>query len=375
MRRRIRAFVVEDTAVTRHLLIRLLEQAGDFEVIGSAADGLEAVEAVISSRPDVVTMGIHLPGLDGIEATRRIVERAQTPVLVVSDSGNVDDRTLFDVLDAGALGLALRPLAPGRPGADERRDALLGELRTTARLSTDVRAARASRARRTPRAAVPRSGPSRPAEPVAVARRGEVAVIGIAASTGGPSALRRLLADLPPQLPPVLVVQHMASGFVTGFAAWLAQAISARVSVAVDGEPMTAGKIVIGPDDRHLVVDAQRRIRLVDSPPVNGHRPSADILFTSLAERYGAGVLGIVLTGMGSDGAEGLGRIRRAGGTTLAQDQGSSVVYGMPAVAADRGAVQHVVPLESLGEVVGEHIHRNGGGARAAAGHGRGGDR
>ena len=343
-----RVFVVEDSAVTRRLLVRLLQAAGDFEVVGSASNGLDAVEQVAAIRPDVVTMDIHLPGIDGIEATRRIVERTGTPILVVSGSSNVTDRTLFDVLEAGALGVVRRPLAPGLPAAAERRDRLLQELRTIAKLSTPVSTARGARARR----ARP-DDPALPATRPPTAARRRIAAIGLAASTGGPAALRRVLVDLPGDAPPVFVVQHMSPGFLGGFAAWLGDVAPGRVSIALDGEPVRPGTILVAPDDRHLGVDAQRRVRLIDSAPVNGHRPSADVLFASLSEAYGAAALGVVLTGMGRDGADGLDMIRRCGGITLAQDRASSVVYGMPAVAAERGAAQQIVPLAQLGVTIG----------------------
>lgn len=348
-----RVLVVEDSAVTRRLLTRLLDSAGDFEVVGSAADGLEAVEQVDAIRPDVVTMDIHLPGIDGIEATRRIVERSGTPILVVSGSSNVTDRTLFDVLEAGALGLALRPLAPGRPGAEERRDRLLGELRTIAKLSLPTIATRVARRRSRPAPrSVPGAGMTMPSS-----RR--FAAIGIAASTGGPSAIRCVLADLPREAPPIYIVQHMSPGFLDGFAAWLAEALRRPVTVVRDGAPARPGAVLLAPDDRHLVVDAQQRLRLLDSKPVNGHRPSADVLFASLAEAYGPAVIGVVLTGMGRDGAEGLRAIRSQGGTTLAQDRATSVVYGMPAVAVERGAAQQVMPLADLGPTIGGLLRNN----------------
>lgn len=340
-----RVFLVEDSAVTRRLLTRLLEEAGDFEVVGTAADGIEAVEQVVGLRPDVVTMDIHLPGIDGIEATRRIVQQARTPVLVVTGSSNVSDGTLFEVLDAGALGLALRPLSPGRPGAAERRDNLLRELRTIARVSRPMRV-REARVARPPAAARDGAPIAAPSQPGLDGRT--VAAIGIAASTGGPAALKTLLEAMPPNLPPTLVVQHMSPGFVEGFAAWLSGAVRGRVSVAVDGEPLSAGRVLIAPDDRHLVVDGQRRARLLSTPPVSGHRPSGDVLLRSFAETFGPRALGVVLTGMGRDGAEGLEAMRRAGGITLAQDRASSVVYGMPAASAESGAAQQVLPIEGL---------------------------
>ncbi|MDO8485721.1 MAG: chemotaxis-specific protein-glutamate methyltransferase CheB [Candidatus Limnocylindrales bacterium] len=349
--RRIRTVIVDDSAVARQLLHWMLTQAGDFEVVDAVADGERALERVASIRPDLVTMDLHLPGMDGLEVTRRIMQRSPTPIAIVAASANLDDAIIFEALAAGALAAVQRPLAPGQPDYLKRRRRLLSELRTIARATfADVS--------RRPATDEPLAAP----RPVALADatprrttperlgRPAIALIAVATSTGGPQALRVLLSGLPPVLlPPILIVQHIADGFAAGLAGWLGSVAPGPVRVASDGEQLTSGTTLIAPDDRHLTVTPDGRVRLVATAPVGGHRPSASVLFESTAEAFGASALGIVLTGMGRDGADGLLRIRQAGGLTIAEDPATAVVGGMPGAAIALGAVDHVLPLAAIG--------------------------
>jgi two-component system chemotaxis response regulator CheB len=343
----IRVVVAEDSAAARQLLVAILGEAQGFEVADAVGDGEAALKAVLRHRPSVITMDLHMPGWDGAEASRRIMNVAPTPIVIVTASSNVDGRLTYDALAAGALSVVARPVSPNHPRYAQRRRALLDELR----LMADVQVVR-------------RYEPSRVVPPVPrISRRaaaGPTRVIAIATSTGGPAALMRLLRDLPPDLEtPILVVQHLSIGFLDGLVRWLSMETGRLVQVARDGQLLARGEVLVAPDDRHLRIRPDGTIWLGSDPPIDGHRPSATALFESVAEAAGAAAVGVVLTGMGRDGAAGLRKLHDAGGPTLAQDAASSAVYGMPKAAVDIGAVDQVAPLGALGGAIGAIVHRS----------------
>lgn len=336
----IRVVVTEDSAVTRALLTAILEEAPGFELVAAVPDGAAAVGAVARLRPSVVTMDLHMPRLDGVEATRRIMREAPTPIVVVTASSEVDGRMTYDALAAGALSVVARPVGPSDPRFAARRDALITELRLMAGVRVVRRVERAE-----PRAPTPPLAPHRPVRPVRV--------VAIAASTGGPAALYRLLSDLPRGFDvPILVVQHMSEGFIGGLARWLSDAAPGPVRIARDGDVLVPGVVLLAPDGAHLRVTADGTVRLDAGPPIGGHRPAATALFDSVAEAYGDRALGVVLTGMGRDGVDGLARLRATGAVTLAQDAASSAVFGMPGAAVEAGAVERVLALNDLGPTI-----------------------
>lgn len=337
---RIRVVVTEDSAVTRALLTAILEEAPGFELVAAVPDGAAAVDAVVRLRPSVVTMDLHMPRLDGVESTRRIMREAPTPIVVVTASSELDGRMTYDALAAGALSVVARPVGPSDARFAARRDALLAELRLMAGVRVVRRIERAE-----PRAPTPPLAPRRPVHPVQV--------VAIAASTGGPAALYRLLSDLPRDFAlPVLVVQHMSEGFIGGLARWLSDAAPGPVQIARDGDVLVPGVVLLAPDGAHLRVTADGTVHLDAGPPIGGHRPAATALFDSVAEAYGDRALGVVLTGMGRDGVDGLARLRATGAVTLAQDAASSVVFGMPGAAVKTGAVEQVLALNDLGPTI-----------------------
>jgi two-component system chemotaxis response regulator CheB len=324
----IRAVVAEDSGVTREYLVALLTEDPELSVVGTAQDGVEAVEQVERLRPDVVLMDIHMPRLDGLEATRRIMEEAPTPIVLVSASLRPDESTLsFEALKAGALTQLDKPPAPGDPG----QPAAARELVRTVKLMAGVKVVRRS-ARRARQA--PDLTPRRQA-----ARR--VAVIAIGASTGGPAAIAEVLEGMGDgPTPPVLVVQHMTPGFTRGFVEWLGHQTRLRVKLAEAGELACPGTVYVAPDSCEMGIGSDARLRLQDAPG-GGAQPTVAHLFDSIAESFGSNALAILLTGMGRDGATELGRLRRLGAETVAQDQASSVVFGMPGEAARIGAAAH----------------------------------
>ncbi|HEV2733292.1 MAG TPA: chemotaxis-specific protein-glutamate methyltransferase CheB [Longimicrobiaceae bacterium] len=333
----IRVVVAEDSRAQRALLVAILESDPAIRVVGEAADGSEAVEMTLRLRPDLVTMDVHMPRVDGLEATREIMVRAPTPIVVVSSSVRPDDIALsLRATEAGALAAVAKPESPVSPRFEEDRAQLVAMVKAMA----DVKVVRRWSGRRQADA------PSAPTP----APRAAVRLVAVAASTGGPVALQTVLGALPPNFPaPVLVVQHLSRGFVTVLARWLDSATGLRVKVAEAGERLLPGVVYLAPDDQHLGVTPDGAVELAATPPEEGFRPSASHLFRSASMAYGDSLLAVILTGMGSDGVGGLRQAHAAGALVLAQDEASSVIYGMPGEAARAGVVGGILPLHSIG--------------------------
>jgi two-component system chemotaxis response regulator CheB len=311
------------------------------QVVGHAADGEAAVAAAAKLRPDVITMDIHLPGLDGFGATRRIMETCPTPIVIVS--GCVDTEPGHDdvrAVAAGAVATVARPNGIGHPDHAESARRLI----ETVKLMSEVKVIR-----RWPRTGMPKHD----TVPVPSDAGRAANVIAIGASTGGPLVLQSILAGLPANLPmPVLIVQHMAPGFVDSFAGWLEQSTGFPVRMALDGEAMLPGHAYVAPDGHHMGVRRGGRILLSDAAPESGMRPAVSFLFRSLAATMAPHVAAVLLTGMGRDGVDELMRLKQAGALTIAQDEKSSVVFGMPGQAVEAGAVSHVLPPDAIAELL-----------------------
>ncbi|MBU8897943.1 chemotaxis response regulator protein-glutamate methylesterase [Corallococcus sp. H22C18031201] len=332
----LRIVVAEDSPTARRLLVEILRADSGLEVVGEARDGVEAVALTERLRPDLVTMDIQMPRMDGLDATRRIMTDVPTPVVVVSTLVERDIQTSMAALRAGALAVLQKPVGPESPAfdAESRR------LRDTLRAMAEVKVVR-----RWPDRAIPATAPVAP--PLAT----RPSVVAMAASTGGPAALYQILSGLPASFPvPVLVVQHIALGFGEGLARWLGTATPLRVKVAEAGEPLTPGCVYLAPDDRHLGLTADGRAEVSNAAPVHGFRPSANWLFRAVARTHGAASLAVMLTGMGQDGLDGIRELHQAGGRVLAQDEASSVVYGMPGMVVGAHLAHEVIPLEQLSD-------------------------
>jgi two-component system, chemotaxis family, protein-glutamate methylesterase/glutaminase len=330
----IRVLVADDSATARQLLRAILEQDGDIRVVAEAHDGAEAQALVEQVRPDIVVMDVHMPIADGLQATKEIMMRAPTPILIVSAASQRDVDLSLSATQAGALMALPKPGNPAAPAFNERA----AELRATTRAMDHVQVVRHWSVSERPRPAERRR-----------ALRSVPALVTIAASTGGPAALRRILMDLPRTFPlPIVVVQHIARDFTVGFADWLAGSCALPVKIAEDGETLKPGVVYVGPDDRHIGVTDDTRVRLTRDAPISGFRPSATHLFASAGRAFGSRLIAIVLTGMGSDGAEGLAEAHDAGAYVIAQDEASSVVYGMAGEAVRRGAVDVLLPVDHI---------------------------
>jgi two-component system chemotaxis response regulator CheB len=336
----IKVLVVEDSPVVREFLVHVLGSDADILVVGTASDGEEAIEAVQRLRPDVITMDIHMPKMDGLEATRRIMETLPTPIVIVSGSTDPHDVAMtFRATEAGAVAVLRRPAGIGHP----EHEATVRELAQTVKLMAEVKMVRRWPQLRSVVAL------ARPAEAVPGRTPMKVRVVALGASTGGPPVLQTILAGLPRDFPaPVLIVQHMASGFVQGFIEWLAQSSALPVHVAAHGETILPGHVYVAPDEFQMKVERGGKIVLTKDEPENSLRPSVSYLFRSLAAVYGGDAVAALLTGMGRDGAEELKLLRDKGATTIAQDKDSSVVHGMPGEAIKLDAAMLVLPPEKI---------------------------
>jgi two-component system, chemotaxis family, protein-glutamate methylesterase/glutaminase len=333
----IRVLVAEDSPTARQLLVAILEADPEIRVVGQAVDGVEAVALTRQLHPDLVTMDVHMPRLDGLAATQEIMIVAPTPIVVVTGSTRAREvRDSMEAIHAGALEVLVKPPDPAAPrfAAEARR--LVETVKAMARVKV-VRHWRPAAARTMPAGASVRARSSRGSR-----------IVVIAASTGGPAALETILCGLGVGFPlPVLVAQHITPGFTVGLAAWLDSVCPFKVKVAQQGEPLAAGTVYLAPDDRHLGVHGAN-VTLSDAEPDAGFRPSGTALFASAAGEFGAATLAVILTGMGEDGVDGLRAVRHFGGRVIAQDEATSVVYGMPGAAVAAGLADVVLPLDKI---------------------------
>lgn len=343
----IRVLIVDDSAVVRANLAHILGADPDIRVIGLARNGNEALAFVERQKPDVITMDIQMPDLDGFEVTRRIMESVPVPIVIVSAIWNPDEQALsFRALEAGAVACMAKP--PGIGDASYREEA--AELVATVKQMSEVKVIR-----RWPKRAA--QALAKPAVPPTA--KAPVRIVALGASTGGPPAVGQFLSLLPADFPvPILIVQHISRGFARGFVEWLGGLSPLPVYLATHHETIWRGCVYVAPDDLQMGVAACGKIELSHAPPEHFLRPSASYLFRSVAETYGAAAAGVLLTGMGTDGADGLKRIKDAGGTTFAQDKESSVVHGMPGEAIRLGAADYVLPPAAIAATLAEMIRR-----------------
>lgn len=346
----IRVLVAEDSATARALLVSVLSAEPDIVVVGEARTGTEAVEMAERLQPDLVTMDVQMPELGGLEATKQIMTRSPRPILVVSSAAGSDVEMSLEATRSGALMVIAKPQGVQSPLYESDRRQLVSMVRALAHVKV-VRRHGTPTSMRTIDGQTP-SGPWL-LPSTRLAPTDSLEVVAIAASTGGPAALRAILSALPASFPlPILVVQHIARGFTAGLAHWLSGDSRLVVKLAELGEVLRPGAVYIAPDDRHLGVrrdpSGLLRVQLDNAPPVGTFRPSASYLFQSCAENVGRGVLALILTGMGDDGVAGLRHVRKASGRILAQDEASSVIFGMPREAQRAGVVDQVVALDDI---------------------------
>lgn len=336
----IRVLIADDSELTRVVLRDLLSEDPDIEVVAEVSDGRSAVEATARLRPNLVIMDVMMPVMGGLEAVAEIMAATPTPILMLSASIDPQDsRSAFAAIKSGALDVMAKPSGVVSEAFAQIARQLIAKVKTLSRIRV-IHHYRAQRSRSEPaRVALP-PGPRR--------------ILAIGASTGGPKAVLQVLQGLPGNLPAaVLVVQHIADGFAPGFADWLDRETALPVRLASSGCELQPGRVLVAPNKVHLTV-RQERIFLEDTPPLHNCRPAVDALFLSLAnQRLAPETVAVLLTGMGSDGAVGLESLHKQGGYTIAQDEASCAVFGMPKAAIERGAAAQVLPLDNIAGVVG----------------------
>ncbi len=355
MSERIRVLVVDDSALMRKLIPAILARDSSIEVVGTAMDGAFALKKIEELQPDVVTLDLEMPRMDGMETLRLIMRRAPLPVILFSTHSKEGGYATLKALAMGAVDFLAKPKDAAAGRLDEIADQLIAKIKVAKRAA----------GRKLPPAVVgedvhPQKKRTRATLPP---RR----VIAIGISTGGPNALQFVLSQIPSDfLSTILVVQHMPEGFTEMFAKRLDECCALEVHEARSGDLLLAGRVLICPGNRHMMLRRMPRgdmVILSDGPPVNGHRPSADVLFHSVAQEFALTSVGILMTGMGDDGAEGLGAIKAAGGMTIAQSEDTCVVSGMPRAAIIKGYANKIIPLDGLGA----YLVSNYGAERGAA--------
>jgi len=336
--KKVRVLVVDDSALMRKLIPQMLETSPSIDVVGTAMDGTFCLKKIEELKPDVVTLDLQMPGMNGIDTLKEIMRRNPLPVIVVSSHSTDGASVTFKALGLGAFDFVTKPQDSSH--MEETAAELISKIKAAA----DCKVVRPGRMLGMP----PR--PEKISAGRSAPRPTKLVVIGV--STGGPQALEFLLAQLPPDFPgSIAIVQHMPEGFTDMFARRLDEICSLRVKEAQSGDVLQAGRVLVCPGSRHMRV---KRLTmgdvavLSDEPRVNGHRPSVDVLFKSAAEEFGSHAVAVLMTGMGDDGAEGLGAVKKAGGLTIAQAEESCVVFGMPKAAIERGYATRVVALDGL---------------------------
>lgn len=336
---KIKVLIADDSQVTRLLLVHLLGSDPDIEVIGAVSDGQAALDFLKSneSRPNVVLMDLHMPRLDGFEATRLIMETQPLPIVICTATADPQEMAItFRSMEAGALACVKKPAAAGTADFEGRAQNLL----QTIRLMSEVKVVRRWA----------RPGPARaPASPIGGPKKSTPRLVGIGASTGGPPVLQTILSGLPKEFPaPLLIVQHIACGFLPGMVEWLNETTGMHVHIAAHGTVPLPGHAYIAPDDFHLGIGSGGTLALAREQPESGVRPAVSYLFRSLATTCGSHAIGVLLTGMGKDGAAELKQMRDRGAVTIAQDRQSSIVHGMPGEAIELGAATLILPADRI---------------------------
>ncbi|PLX81083.1 MAG: chemotaxis response regulator protein-glutamate methylesterase [Desulfuromonas sp.] len=337
-----RILIADDSTLTRTILRDLLAQDPLIDIVAEAADGRKAVELTKELRPDLVIMDIMMPVMDGLDATSEIMAECPTPILVLSaNTDHLDSRNAFSAIRLGALDVMEKPSGV----ISEAFDRISVELITKVKSLSRIRVIHHYRRNRSP-------APPQPSAPLPDPSK-KYSILAIGASTGGPQAVLHLLREIPQGIrAAILIVQHIAEGFAPGFAAWLRRETGHKVALAEDGANLSPGQVLVAPNGRHLTL-AGRTLRLSDSAPLHNCCPAVDALFQSLADNgLAAETVALLLTGMGQDGAAGLLALKQSGALTIAQDQASCAIFGMPKVAIDRGAVERVLPLELMPQAV-----------------------
>ena len=340
----IRVLLVDDSPIALLTISRILDTAGDIKVVGRACNGEEALKLVPTLNPDVICTDLHMPVMDGLRFTQAVMQRFPRPILVISISVfDSKSDNVFNLLQAGAVDMFAKPRAGLRSGDEPVAKALIQKVRAVSGV--------VSFTRRTPRSqpAPEQPGPVIPVRAHMSTEPGDFEVVAIGASTGGPLAFEAILTDLPADFPlPIVCVQHISDGFLSGMVSWLDSLCKLKVKQAEHLERMQPGFVYFAPEGKHLIVNKSKQMLYQPSDGGNLYCPAVDVLFDSVADQFGARAVALLLTGMGDDGARGLKRIIDKNGMTIAQDEASSIVFGMPHRAIEMKAARLVLPLQLM---------------------------
>lgn len=358
---KIRVLIVEDSKVNQKQLLNLLEEDTDFEVIGIVDNGNEAVDFVTANKPDVISMDITMPVMDGIEATRQIMQRSPVPIVIVSSNLNVSEVSmLLKILEAGALTIIPSPNGPGHPQYHQTARSYRNTLKVMSKVKVKAISRLPSSAMVKAKQPIDKKPVPKVQYPPVLRLPTEYKIIAIGASAGGPQAIQFILSNLPRSIPvPVLIVQHIDGSFAEGYCDWLASTSNLPVHTAVHGEKMLPGHVYLPPGDHHLGLLSPGFIAVTKASPEKGLRPAVSVLFRDVMRVYGKDSIAIILSGMGSDGAKELKVLYDCGAYTIAQDAESSVVHGMPGEVIMIGGASIVLPPEDIVTEINRLLKKN----------------
>lgn len=345
----IKVLVVDDSALIRQILSEIIKSEPDMTLVGAAPDAFVAKKLVLEKAPDVITLDIEMPKVDGLRFLEVLMNAKPTPVVMISTLTEKGADATLRSLELGAIDFVAKPKIGVAQGMADYHEMIVEKIRTAARSKVKKR------------------NPTKSAVVKAVSYSGTEKVIAIGASTGGTEAIKEVLSTFPANAPATVITQHMPAGYTSTFAKRLDSVCQMQVKEAKGGERLLPGQAYLAPGDKHMEIErsgADYRIRLSDGPRVSGHKPSVDVLFNSLCRSAGGNAIGVLLTGMGSDGAMGLLELRNAGSETFCQDEASCIVFGMPKVAIEKGAAKRVVSLEDMGSVVMNTVEKLDAGSR-----------
>lgn len=347
----IRVLVIDDSALIRSLLTEIINQAPELTLVGAAPDAYVAKDMVMQLKPDVITLDIEMPKVDGLTFLDRLMKAHPTPVIMISTLTEKGADATIRSMELGAVDFIPKPKIDVVKGIGEYQQEIVSKIKMAAGAK--------------PRRLALSSGTKPKSVPINYS--GTETIVGIGASTGGTEAIKEVLSQLSPAFPATVITQHMPQSFTKSFAARLDASCAMKVQEAKDGDRLLPGNAYLAPGDKHLEIKrsgADYRIELNDGPRVSGHKPAVDVMFDSLAKVVGANVVATILTGMGKDGAKGLLSLFKAGAITMVQDEATCVVYGMPRVAVEFGATKHIIPLDKMSQALSKAVEQKGAGTR-----------
>ncbi|AFZ34613.1 response regulator receiver modulated CheB methylesterase [Stanieria cyanosphaera PCC 7437] len=344
----IKVLLVEDSPIALTILQKILATSSEITVVGTASNGIEALDLIPKLEPNVICTDLQMAKMDGLEFTKQVMAKYPKPILIISNSVQQSDtENIFELLQAGAVDVFPKPVGGQATEYEQVKQTLLNKIKILSGVSVFTKPLKDQRhSSRT-------NNPGLIEATVQITSSAKISsrvqLITIGASTGGPQALAKLLKPLPSDFPvPIICTQHISEGFLSGLVSWLGRECKLAVKIAERGEIPIPGTVYFAPEKHHLEIDTQGKFIYLDHPPVDGHRPSVTVTFKAVARHYSRGAVGILLTGMGKDGAEGTKAIADVGGLTIVQDESTCVVFGMPKEAIALGAAQHILPLSEI---------------------------